>query len=159
MVQTTAPYVTRMTSEESWTSVEPVGWLGTAALMMKTQIGLGVLSIPAVFDVLGLILGVICLIIIAVMTTWSDHIVSIFKLNHPEVYGVDHVGQKLFGTFIMIAGKYGSIVGIIFSYRVDGGPRHVLVLIFEFCRSCLGAYLRVRIEEQRMCMIPRSFSV
>ncbi|KAH0137868.1 hypothetical protein KCU67_g15634, partial [Aureobasidium melanogenum] len=39
-----------------------VGWLGTVALMMKTQIGLGVLSIPAVFDVLGMIPGIICLL-------------------------------------------------------------------------------------------------
>jgi amino acid permease len=37
--------------------------------MMKSMIGLGVLSIPSVFDVLGLIPGVICLVIIAVMTT------------------------------------------------------------------------------------------
>lgn len=65
--------------------------------MMKTQIGLGVLSIPAVFDVLGLIPGVVCLILIAVITTWSDYIIGIFKLNHPDVYGIDDVGRKLFG--------------------------------------------------------------
>ena len=75
------------------------------------------------------------------MTTWSDHIVSIFKLNHPEVYGVEDVDQKAFGTFLMIARKYGSIVWIIVSYKVDGGPRHGLVLILEFCGSCLGAYV------------------
>ena len=65
--------------------------------MMKSQIGLGVLSIPAVFDVFGLIPGVVCLILIAVITTWSDYIVGVFKLNHPEVYGIDDVGYKLFG--------------------------------------------------------------
>ena len=31
VVQTTASYVTRMTSEESWTNVEPVGWLETSS--------------------------------------------------------------------------------------------------------------------------------
>jgi len=46
-----------------------VGWIGTVALMMKTQIGLGVLSIPAVFDVLGIAPGIICLIVIAAITT------------------------------------------------------------------------------------------
>ncbi|KAL9616684.1 MAG: hypothetical protein Q9160_008472 [Pyrenula sp. 1 TL-2023] len=74
-----------------------VGWLGTVALMMKTQIGLGVLSIPAVFDALGLIPGIICLLAIAGITTWSDYIVGVFKLRHPDVYGIDDVGQKLFG--------------------------------------------------------------
>ncbi|RMJ04742.1 hypothetical protein CDV36_014587 [Fusarium kuroshium] len=65
-----------------------VGWLGTSALMMKTQIGLGVLSIPAVFDTLGMIPGLICLCTIAAITTWSDWMVGAFKLRHREVYGI-----------------------------------------------------------------------
>ncbi|KAH9878114.1 hypothetical protein J1614_003331 [Plenodomus biglobosus] len=104
-----------------------VGLLGTAGLMMKTQIGLGVLSIPAVFDVLGLIPGVICLLIIAVITTWSDYIIGVFKLNHPEVYGIDDVGYLLFGrigrevfgavfvlfwVFVAGAGMLGASIGL-----------------------------------------------
>jgi amino acid permease len=65
--------------------------------MMKTQIGLGVLSFPSVFDTLGMIPGVIVLCTIAGITTWSDYIVGIFKLNHRHIYGVDDVGQLIFG--------------------------------------------------------------
>lgn len=65
--------------------------------MMKTQIGLGVLSIPAVLDTLGMIPGLICLIIIAIITTWSDYIVGTFKLRHRSVYSIDDVGYLLFG--------------------------------------------------------------
>ncbi|KAM0228237.1 hypothetical protein ACHAPO_010885 [Fusarium lateritium] len=74
-----------------------VGWIGTTALMMKTQIGLGVLSMPVVFDTLGIVPGIILLILIAGMTTWSDWIVGDFKLRHRHVYGIDDVGQMLFG--------------------------------------------------------------
>ncbi|ETS74719.1 hypothetical protein PFICI_13203 [Pestalotiopsis fici W106-1] len=75
-----------------------VGWIGTSVLMMKTQIGLGVLSIPYTFDVLGLVPGVIVMCAIAAITTWSDYIIGVFKINHPEVYGIDDVGYLLFGT-------------------------------------------------------------
>lgn len=85
-----------------------VGWVGTVALMMKTQIGLGVLSIPAVFDVLGMIPGVICLLLIAGITTWSDYVVGVFKLRHRAVYGIDDAGQLMFGK----AGR--SVLGIAF---------------------------------------------
>ena len=44
--------------------------MGAAILMMKTQIGLGVLSIPLVFDTLGMIPGIIILVSIAIITTW-----------------------------------------------------------------------------------------
>lgn len=65
--------------------------------MIKTQIGLGVLSMPKVFDTLGIIPGIILLVVIAGMTTWSNWMVGVFKLKHPSVYGVDDVGKMLFG--------------------------------------------------------------
>ena len=65
--------------------------------MMKTQIGLGVLSIPAAFDTLGIVPGCICLCAIAVITTWSDYMVGAFKMRHREVYSIDDVGQLIFG--------------------------------------------------------------
>lgn len=64
---------------------------------MKTQIGLGVLSIPAVFDVLGIVPGVICLCTIGAITTWTDYMVGVFKLRHREVYGIDDAGGLMFG--------------------------------------------------------------
>ncbi|KAI6758434.1 hypothetical protein HG530_010674 [Fusarium avenaceum] len=86
-----------------------VGWLGTSVLMMKSQIGLGVLSIPASFDALGLIPGIICMLVIAVITTWSDYVVGNFKRRHPEVYGIDDAAGLVFGR----VGK--EIYGISYS--------------------------------------------
>lgn len=92
-----------------------VGWIATIALMTKTQIGLGVLSIPATFDALGVIPGVICLVVISAITTWSDYMIGIFKKRHPEVYGLDDAGFMMFG-------KIG---------------REVFALIFMFCEYLL----------------------
>ncbi|KAH6877081.1 transmembrane amino acid transporter protein-domain-containing protein [Thelonectria olida] len=74
-----------------------LGWIATIALMTKTQIGLGVLSIPATFDALGIVPGVILLMTVSAVTTWSDYIIGVFKRNHPEVYGIDDAGFKMFG--------------------------------------------------------------
>lgn len=65
--------------------------------MMKSQIGLGVLSIPVAFDTLGIVPGVIILIAIAWITTWSDYMIGVFKLKHREVYGIDDAGGLMFG--------------------------------------------------------------
>lgn len=65
--------------------------------MMKTQIGLGVLSIPSAYDTLGLIPGLICMLTIAVITTWSDYMIGVFKLNHREVYSIADAGGLMFG--------------------------------------------------------------
>ncbi|KAE8394450.1 transmembrane amino acid transporter protein-domain-containing protein [Aspergillus alliaceus] len=85
-----------------------VGWLGTVALMMKTQIGLGVLSIPSAFDTLGLAPGIICLCAVAVITTWSDYMIGAFKLRHRSVYSVDDVDW----VFVSGSGMLGISIGL-----------------------------------------------
>lgn len=77
--------------------IRQVTWIGSSILMMKTQIGLGVLSIPAAFDTLGLIPGIISLLAIGIITLWSGYMVGAFKRRHPETYGIEDVGQKIFG--------------------------------------------------------------
>lgn len=64
---------------------------------MKSQIGLGILSIPSAFDALGIVPGVICLLAIGGITTWSEYVIGTFKLNHREVYGIDDAGALMFG--------------------------------------------------------------
>ncbi|CAK1368228.1 N amino acid transport system protein [Cercospora beticola] len=82
---------------EDGPNYKDVGWIGTIILMMKTQIGLGVLGIPSALHSLGMVPGVIILLIIGVMTTWTGYMVGQFKLRHPEVYGIDEAGKIMGG--------------------------------------------------------------
>ena len=65
--------------------------------MMKTQIGMGVLAIPSALNVLGMVPGIICLIAMACITTWSAYVIGTFKLHHREVYSIDDAGAIMFG--------------------------------------------------------------
>ncbi|KAL4787720.1 transmembrane amino acid transporter protein-domain-containing protein [Aspergillus varians] len=76
-----------------------LGWKGTVVLMLKTQIGLGILTIPQVFETIGLIPGVICVFVVASMITWANYIVGVFKMRHPGVYGIEDVGRIFLGRF------------------------------------------------------------
>jgi amino acid permease len=130
-----------------------VGWIGTVALMMKTQIGLGVLSIPAVFDVLGIVPGIICLLVIATITTWSDYMVGVFKRNHPQVYGIDDAGYLIFGRigreifgiafclywiFVAGSGMLGLSIGLN-AVSLHGTCTAVFVAIAAICGFLLGS--------------------
>lgn len=65
--------------------------------MTKTQIGLGILTIPSSFHLLGLIPGIICLCAVAVLTGWASYIIGAFKRSHPEVYGLDDAAKLMLG--------------------------------------------------------------
>jgi hypothetical protein len=73
------------------------GWIMSGIIMIKTMMGLGVLSIPAVFDTLGLIPGIICLLAVAAISTWAAVQIQHFKINHPGIYGVDDAGEMMVG--------------------------------------------------------------
>nr|XP_019010104.1 uncharacterized protein I206_04572 [Kwoniella pini CBS 10737]OCF48885.1 hypothetical protein I206_04572 [Kwoniella pini CBS 10737] len=76
-----------------------LSWIKATVLQLKTQVGLGILGLPAAFNILGLVPGIIVIVAVALIVGWSDYVVGIFKLNHPEVYTVADVGYMLFGVW------------------------------------------------------------
>ncbi|KAM0229969.1 hypothetical protein ACHAP5_011486 [Fusarium lateritium] len=56
--------------------------------------GVGLL---ATFNALGLIPGILSLLAVGAITTWSDWIVGVFKLRHRHVYAIDDAGGMMFG--------------------------------------------------------------
>ncbi|POY71025.1 hypothetical protein BMF94_5950 [Rhodotorula taiwanensis] len=84
-------------SEPGQVNYRSVGWVSTSILLMKSQIGLGVLAIPSVFHTLGLAPGIIILVVIGALTTYADWYIGMFKLKHPQVYSVSDCGQLMFG--------------------------------------------------------------
>jgi len=50
--------------------------------MIKTQVGIGVLSIPRAFDILGLVPGIMTLMAVAIITTWVCKLAGIHGGKH-----------------------------------------------------------------------------
>ncbi|KAF5013172.1 hypothetical protein FDECE_801 [Fusarium decemcellulare] len=127
-----------------------VGWIGSSVLMMKTQLGLGVLSIPAAFDTLGMAPGIICLLVIAGLMTYAAYIIGGFKLKHPEVYGIDAaaaimsgpIGRELFslGFILFLAFAAGSgMLGI--SIGLNAVSTHGTCTAVFVAVACITVFL------------------
>lgn len=74
-----------------------VGWMGATVLMIKSAFGLGVLSIPFVFQSVGIVPGIILILVIEGIVTWSAYVLGEFKLAHRDTYSLADVGRVLFG--------------------------------------------------------------
>ncbi|WOO79628.1 N amino acid transport system protein [Vanrija pseudolonga] len=72
--------------DESTQSYRSVTSFGAFALITKANIGLGVLSIPLVFHVIGIVPGVILIIFMGSIV--GSTMIGSVKLKHPEVYGI-----------------------------------------------------------------------
>ncbi|TXT07526.1 hypothetical protein VHUM_03246 [Vanrija humicola] len=60
--------------------------------MTKANLGLGVLSIPVVFSILGIVPGIIIIVVIECILVYCASFLGPFKMLHPEVYGLADAG-------------------------------------------------------------------
>ncbi|KAL1412816.1 hypothetical protein Q8F55_000564 [Vanrija albida] len=71
--------------------------IGAFIVMTKANIGLGVLSIPFIFQIFGIVPGIILLIVVQVLVMYSAQEILPFKLRHPEVYDISDAGYVFGG--------------------------------------------------------------
>ncbi|GMK59638.1 hypothetical protein CspeluHIS016_0802440 [Cutaneotrichosporon spelunceum] len=83
--------------EEGGPDYRGVGSAGGFILMTKANLGLGVLALPSVFGVLGLVPGILIIILIQSMIAYCGLAIGSFKVNHPEVYGLSDAGRVIGG--------------------------------------------------------------
>lgn len=85
-----------------------VSCFGAAVLIAKTQFGLGVLGLPHTFKVLGFVPGLISLIVLCALATWTGTIIGKFRLNHPQVHSIGDAAYLMFGKYAR------EVVGVAF---------------------------------------------
>ncbi|KAL1409087.1 hypothetical protein Q8F55_005911 [Vanrija albida] len=82
---------------------------GAFILITKANLGLGILAIPFVFQMIGLVPGIILLCLIALLMIYTGSLIGPFKERHPEIYSYADIGGLLFGR----VGR--EVFGIIFT--------------------------------------------
>ncbi|KAE8362681.1 transmembrane amino acid transporter protein-domain-containing protein [Aspergillus caelatus] len=74
-----------------------VSWQGAAILITKFQIGLGALSLPSTFHVLGFFPGILCFIILALITTVAGYMCGNARQYYPHMHSIGDAAELLFG--------------------------------------------------------------
>ncbi|EME77733.1 uncharacterized protein MYCFIDRAFT_45761 [Pseudocercospora fijiensis CIRAD86] len=72
-------------------------WWQAAAIMIAETISLGILSLPSVLASIGLVPGIILIIGLGVIATYTGYTMYQFKLVYPHVHNLADVGEILFG--------------------------------------------------------------
>ncbi|KAL1405138.1 hypothetical protein Q8F55_008761 [Vanrija albida] len=76
-----------------------VGAKGAFVLLVKVNLGLGVLGLPHAFGVLGLIPGIISIVVIQTIFCYCALMIGRFKVAHPQVYTVSDAAAVFGGRW------------------------------------------------------------
>ncbi|WVQ81555.1 hypothetical protein IAT38_003679 [Cryptococcus sp. DSM 104549] len=148
--------------KEGQVDYRSVGWIKATIIMLKTIIALGVLSMPTVLSATGGVPGSLIILAIGLLTTWSGHVVGLFKRNHPEVYSMDGVGYVLAGRvgreiysvlyplfMIFLSGSGFVAISIAFNAMSSHGTCSVVfavvAMVGTFCLASIQTLNKVSI--------------
>ena len=84
-------------SEQGDVDFRGVSWPAAAILIAKFQIGLGTLSIPHTFHVLGFVPGILCFLIIAAVSTVAGYVCGNARRYYPHLHSIGDAAALLFG--------------------------------------------------------------
>ncbi|CAI7568189.1 unnamed protein product [Penicillium manginii] len=74
-------------------------WWQCGLLMVAETISLGILSLPAAISGLGVAPGIIILIGLGIVASYTGYILGQFKLRHPHVSSIADAGEVILGPF------------------------------------------------------------
>jgi amino acid permease len=84
-------------NENGEVNFREVSWQGAAILVTKLQIGLGVLSLPSTFHVLGFFPGILCFLVLAFICTLAGYICGNARQYYPHMHSIGDAAELLFG--------------------------------------------------------------
>ena len=109
-------------------------WWQAAVTMIAETISLGILSLPSVLASIGLVGGLILVIGLGIIATYTGYVIGQFKLAYPHVHNMADAGEVLFGPVgpraAAIAREAFGTAQIIFLIMIMGS--HILTWIIAF---------------------------
>ena len=103
-------------------------WWQAAVTMIAETISLGILSLPSVLAAIGLVGGLILIIGLGIIATYTGYVIGQFKLAYPHIHNMADAGEVLFTPLGSRAASIGREVfgtaQIIFLIMIMGS--HIL---------------------------------
>lgn len=108
-----------------------MAWWQAAITMIAETISLGILSLPSVLGTIGIVGGLILIIGLGLIATYTGYVIGQFKMAYPHIHNMADVGEVLFGPFGPRVASIGREVfgaaQIIFLIMIMGS--HILTWI------------------------------
>ncbi|KAH7085031.1 transmembrane amino acid transporter protein-domain-containing protein [Paraphoma chrysanthemicola] len=114
--QATSPAETDVFGNEEGADVQykTCEWWHTSILMLAENVSLGVLALPQALAILGLVPGLLCILFLGVIATYTGWIIGEFKLAHPSMHSFADCGMLIAGPIGREIMAVGQVLILIF---------------------------------------------
>ena len=130
-------------------------WWQGATVMIAETISLGILSLPSVMGTIGLVPGIVLILGLGLIATYTGYVLWQFKMRYPHVVNMADVGQILFGRIGYELFGAAQVILLIFS-----AGSHILTWTIAFNvltghATCTIVWAVVALMIFFICTLPR----
>ncbi|KAL7271786.1 hypothetical protein RUND412_005437 [Rhizina undulata] len=125
-------------------------WWQTGVIMIAETISLGILSLPSSLQILGIIPGMILLLGLGIIATYTGYVLGQFRMRYPQIHTFAEAGYIIWGPvgrevfagaqllfLIFIMGSHILTFGIMLNVLTDHGTCTIVFTIFGFLVSLI----------------------
>ncbi|KAH7094684.1 transmembrane amino acid transporter protein-domain-containing protein [Paraphoma chrysanthemicola] len=114
--QPTSPAETDVFGNEEGADVQykTCEWWHTSILMLAENVSLGVLALPQALAILGLVPGLLCILFLGVIATYTGWIIGEFRLAHPAMHSFADCGMLIAGPIGREIMAVGQVLILVF---------------------------------------------
>ncbi|EXJ82093.1 hypothetical protein A1O1_08162 [Capronia coronata CBS 617.96] len=87
----------------------------TSFVFIHTEVGIGILSLPSVLKTLGMVPGIIAILGIGALATWTAYLYLLFWRKYPHIDNLPDAMRVLGGKPLAIIGAIGLIINLSFA--------------------------------------------
>ncbi|MCJ1468030.1 hypothetical protein MMC07_006656 [Pseudocyphellaria aurata] len=133
-----------------------MAWWQAGMIMIAETISLGILSLPSVLAAIGIVPGIILILSLGIIATYTGYVIGQFKLRYPHVHNMADagevmlgpVGREIFGAaqmmfLVFVMGSHILTFSIMFNTLTDHGT---CTIVFGFVAMLLSL----------ICTLPRT---
>ncbi|KAJ5116035.1 hypothetical protein N7456_000383 [Penicillium angulare] len=83
-----------------------------AIVLIHTEVGIGILSLPSVFQKIGLIPGLLAILGVGTLSTWTAYVMLLYWRRYPHIDNLPDALRVLSGNVLAAIGGVGLIINL-----------------------------------------------
>jgi amino acid permease len=142
---------------EGTKSFKNMGRWDTSFVLITNQVGIGILSLPATLDILGIVPGVIAIIGLGILSTYTAYEMLQFQQRHPHCLNIVDMCRVVGHRPFEIAGAIVLLVNIMFTCSSATVTMSVGLNTMSEHGACTVAFMAVSAIGCWILCLPRTF--
>ncbi|KAL2204314.1 hypothetical protein CC79DRAFT_1336904 [Sarocladium strictum] len=138
-------------------SFKNMGRWDTSFVLITNQIGIGILSLPSTLDILGIVPGVIAIVGLGILSTYTAYEMLQFQQRHPHCVNIVDMCRVVGGRTFEIVGAIVLLVNIMFTCSSATVTMSVGLNTMSEHGACTVAFMAVAAIGCYLLCLPRTF--